>query len=509
MKFNFVNSLSLLRLTGISKFICIDIHSDHIKFSLIKRKEPICSITKKESLTNLKIIGTEYISGNDLYKIIENTLKDIILKYRFNNAVLILGINDFRFSTVSIPLEIEDVDIWFSENRNKFLPEGKPSDDFIYAYEFYKEDENYKHFFIIVVRNDFINPIIKSSMLPGLRLIGILPFPLTIFSNNKTKDKNTLFLDFEEYKIFFSFKSESGIVLFRDFFFEIYELAAEEYLPLEFRKINVNNLNFCLEEIKQTLILSFGSQFSENLYILFSSHPNHYEIIYKQIKDLFKPENIDPFLNKETQFYSSSMFAVNKMLSDFDTKLNIFKDEEYDKERFLLEKQTNLRITFAVGIFLLFFLLSTYLFKNYLTNRIDSQEENYIELTAKAENIEKLKKENTFLKANLSLLNKLKGSRVGYSNLLYDVTKVINSGCCLTEFNLKENNEFILVNFIGLAYSLEDVAEFMSNMEYSKKYKEINLLYSSNTLENEFNSASDISENDYIKFNITAKFYAD
>jgi Tfp pilus assembly protein PilN len=504
-----LNNISLLRLTGISKFICIDVHSDYIKFSYIKRKEPFYSIFKNDSIANLEIIGTEYKRGHDLNIIIEKTLKDIILKYSFNNAALILGINDFRFSTVSIPSDIEDVDLWFSENRNKFLPEGRPLDDFEYAYELYKEDENYKQFYVILVRNDFINPIIKSSMLSGSRIIGILPFALTLFSNEKIKDKNTLFLDFEEEKISFSYKSESGNILYRDLFFEIYAPAAEENLPSEFRKINLNNLNFCVEEIKQILTLSFGSQFSENLDILLSSHPNHYEIIYKQIKDLIKPENINAFLNKETQFYSSSLFVVNKMLNDFDTKLNIFKNDEYDKERFLIEKQTNLRITLVAGIVLLFFLLSTFLLENYLTDRIDTKEDNFIELTAKAENIKKLKIENTFLKANIDLLNKLKGNRVEYSKLLLDVTKLINSNCCLTGFNLKQNNEFILVDFAGLAYSQEDVAEFMSNMEYSKKFKETTLIYSSINKEDKYNSVSNFSENDYIKFNITAKYYVD
>ncbi|MFO7445407.1 MAG: PilN domain-containing protein, partial [Ignavibacteriaceae bacterium] len=315
----------------------------------------------------------------------------------------------------------------------------------------------------------------------------------------------------EESKIYYFYKSGSGNVLFRDTFFEVFESSEiEENKTIEKKRINSNNLNFFLEELKQTLKLSFGDQSLLNLDMYLSTHPTHFETAVSQIKVQLAPENIYTPCTKENVYFMSSLFAVNKMLNDIDTPLNIFNSDDYDKERFDLEKQTSFRMIIASGAVLLFLLLSAYLLEGFLAGKLENIEEDYLELSAKAGNVEKMKKENSYLKANLILLSKLKGNRVEYSNLLYDVTKIINSGCCLIGFNLKENTQnFITIEFSGLGYSQQDVAEFMSNMEYSHRFKEISLVYSSSLRESRGQLSGRFGDEDYVNFKITAKYYAD
>ena len=136
MKINFIDNISLLRLAGITKFISIDVHSGYVKFAIIRRKEPFYIICNRDLLPKLEIIGIEYKEATNLGTLIGNILNDLVVKYNLKSAALIFGLNDFKFSNVSIPADIEDIDFWFSENKNKFLPEGLSTEDFTFTYEF-------------------------------------------------------------------------------------------------------------------------------------------------------------------------------------------------------------------------------------------------------------------------------------------------------------------------------------------------------------------------------------
>jgi Tfp pilus assembly protein PilN len=508
MNFNFLNNISLLKLAGINKYICIDIHSGFVKFSCLRRKEPFYKIQKNSGHEEFEIVAFSTHTGNDLV-VIEKIVKDFILKYSFNDAVIIAGINDFKFSLLQIPADTEDIDGWFSENRNKFLPEGRPADEFTFSYELYKKDENYKNYFVIIARSDFINSVYKACSSAGLKIICSLPFSLSgsvFFAENK----NTLLLDFEEDKINYLFKSAGDNIIYQENYCDIFYNNRENNSLTKEKSLNINSLNNFIEEIKQTVTLSFGVQNVENIDIYIICLPEYYNAISSQIKKYFDLYDLYPKSPSENIYYTASIFAANKVIDDFNTTQNLLNISVIKNEREIIEKQTAFRIVLAAGVILITLLLVAYFSENYINDRLAEQETVYLESEAKAESIKNLKTENSYLKNNLKLLSELKGNRVEYSSLLFDITKTINYGSCLSSIKLKESGgNLIYIEYTGISESQRSLAEFISNMEHSLRFRDISLVYSALLKETRQNLQVQLQEEDYISFKMTAKYYAD
>ncbi len=136
----FIEKLSFFRLSGIREFIILDIHKDNAELKYVQIKEPFYRIDKSKLIESLEVLFSEHINfGNDLSVITEH-LKNFTNKYNLSEAYLIIGINDFRFKTVKLLKDAEDNEFWFDDNTDKFLPEGRVSDDFLFSYEKYFED---------------------------------------------------------------------------------------------------------------------------------------------------------------------------------------------------------------------------------------------------------------------------------------------------------------------------------------------------------------------------------
>lgn len=471
---NILNKVSLTRLTGIKNIICVDIHPGFIKFTGIKRKESPFLI-KKKSFFDYEIIFTEQqvrLTESDIKK----TIVDLCGKYKITNTAVIAGINEYRSTLISIPAETEDDELWFDENKQKFLPENLNPDDFVYTYEKVKEDENIKQYLLVIARNDLIENVINNSKAAGLKLLGVVPLPFAVLSDFLKHEQNMLYIDLCGNNIFYTSRTESGNILYNNFFFELY--TGKEEKNFNSNLLNTENLKFCLEEIKQSLLLA-GNNNVQNLSVYVSYPSIHSEQISNAVKHVFAVPELNSGFHNIDPYFISSIYAANNIINDIDYGLNLYKNSLYLVERSKIEKDLTLRISLAAGCTILVILLFIYLAESFLHEKFDSGEEAFAEVKARSQRIERLKLENTRLKFNLNSLIELKYNKPEESVVLSEISKIINASTFLTEIRVQNEKDMCQIELSGIAHSQQDVAEFITNLEKTKTFSGISLLYSS------------------------------
>jgi hypothetical protein len=118
-----------------------------------------------------------------------------------------------------------------------------------------------------------------------------------------------------------------------------------------------------------------------------------------------------------------------------------------------------------------------------------------------------LKHQNTFYKSNLDLLYKLRDKKSLYSFLLLSFNKLTNPGRCLTDVEIKNTNDTLLINITGLAINQTEVSGLLEKIEASGQFHNVTLIYSSTYKQNNYGLASEGKEDKYIRFGIRYEYY--
>ena len=150
-----------------------------------------------------------------------------------------------------------------------------------------------------------------------------------------------------------------------------------------------------------------------------------------------------------------------------------------------------------------------FILESFVAGKIKAGQDNLLEVTAKTSVAEKLEVENLKLRSNLKVLEQLKGNRVTYSNLLTSLSKVVTKKSCFTDINLKEVKENIMaVTLNGIAFNQQEVTEVMSNMEGSKSFGKISLLYSGTVKTKDIKTNILTGQKEIIQFNLGCEYNA-
>ena len=192
---NILSNLSIIKLAGIKQFILVDIHKDTFELKLLLRKEKFYRVKQGPINSNYEIIYETSGSISNDYSVLTESLKELLTKNKIKKEIfLIVGINEFKFYTAMIPEDVEDPELWFIENSNKFIPEGSTNNQFRFSYEKLKQDEQFSSYLVVVVRNDYVDKILEAVSIPKINLLAVYPFALAINKFNKSPDTNKLFL---------------------------------------------------------------------------------------------------------------------------------------------------------------------------------------------------------------------------------------------------------------------------------------------------------------------------
>ena len=388
MKYNFINNLSLFRTAVIQKFLLINIYPDTVKFLLLKRKESFFKLSKTDAGNNFVILSSEHFDWMGDYFFLKSKLKEFIKTNNLKDIAVFIGINEFKFSTVTVQADTEDIDLWFLENSAKFLPEGRPADEFGFSYEKIKEDESHKYFNLVVIRSNYVNEIIKNLSAEGIRIYGIFPFHLAICSYDNPEEKNRLLLDFSSSKVLYSYLSRVSI-FFSGEIFNQYIIDDDSI-----RKIDEEEVNSSLLQIKQNLTLNFGNNSIEQLEVYLCSRKEDYEILKSNVEKVFYDSPINSSHSTEEYAFLPSIFAYNKILKDNDLKINLLPQESQVKERELVEKQMGLKVILAIGGVIIFLLLLSNVLDGFLRSSLEEEQTNAITVNSETMKLNSLQKEN-------------------------------------------------------------------------------------------------------------------
>ena len=482
MRLNILNNISLTKIAGIKNVLTIEIFENHINTALFQRNENIFKITSKSTLNNFSIIVSENFD-TELNRL-PSIAKYYIEKFGLKDIYLLVGINECIFKKINIPLEVEDDELWFLEHNENFIPEGKSLDEFIYSYKKIISDENFRQYFVITARKDYVEKIVKLCAFPGVNILAVLPFSTTLLTSQFTSDVNTLLLVFLNNKLQYVRKDSENYFDFGEIYYndEHGEPPASGVLPSRMTDALNKLFQLFLQAKpldKSDIVLSCPQNLNVPLrsYLLNNTNMN--------------VSIIDNHMNSEFLHHT---LTVSNIFENVDNIFNLLPVELSAIARNIIEKKLWLNITLALGSIILILLLSANLFSSLLKNTQSSINEEKTVLSLHENQLKQLKIENTYYKTNLAILYKLKDKKNLYTNLLRSMTEITDAKCCLTDIEIINSNNNLNIVITGLSYSQTDVTDLIRKLETLKLFSNISLIYSSVYTPDE-SSANTTSEN--------------
>ena len=351
-----INKLSFLKIAGINRLIFVDVYSSVVKLVCLKSKEPFYKIKIDESLQKIEVTASEYHTIDDDYSLIKSHLKKFVEKYDLKDSYVVVGINDYKFNLITLPNDVEDIESWFSDNSSKFLPEGRPANEFHFSYEQYNEDENSMYFFVVVARADLIAKVHESCNIDSIHLLNVSPFSLSFHSFIHCREKNVLFLDFTNGKLLYTLVNISGNIFNGEFYYKTEKPSAV---------INTDSMRESMEELYVSLEASLGEKNLDKPEIYLVCNPGDGPVLKELITTIFNPESFNSGYEALDTFYTGSYLIYNKLMGDYDAQVNFLSKELTADERFLLEKQIGMRTVLIGGLILIMLLMFSYFTENF------------------------------------------------------------------------------------------------------------------------------------------------
>ena len=466
-----------------------------LKSALLQRNEKFYKIAYSTSIDNFSILSNENIEGD--LDILPSILKNYLEKSGLKNLCVLIGINEFSFQKMNIPVEVEDDEFWFLENSDKFMPEGRTSDEFLYSYKKIMEDDYSRHYLVVTVRKDFIEKVIKSCNIPGINLLAILPFLTALLTSKINNEANQLLLIFLKNKLQFVRRD------FEDYFDvgEIYYNREAADLP-EFP----GTPGPIIDAVNKMTDLFLRTKQVQSINIILACPQIFNLTLRSYIQDTIniKSSFINNNFNSE---YLPSALIVNNFFENIDSLFNLVQEESGNSGRDLLERQSWLNITLLCGAFVLILLLISNFSNSFLKNEQNNRDANISALSLNHRMLKRLKQENAFYKSNLGLLYKLRDKKSLYSSLLLSFNNLTNTGRCLTNVSVKNLNDTLLINITGLAFNQTEVSDLLEKIESSGQFHNVSLIYSSTYKQNSYGESDKAKEDKYISFSIRYEYY--
>ncbi|MDP4196304.1 MAG: hypothetical protein Q8940_14705 [Bacteroidota bacterium] len=505
MKLSFVKDLNLFKLAGNKDIIILDIVSDSARILLVRRKEKFLKVKNGDIHKNIQIVQSQDCLLDNEFLSIKKEIKALITNHGLKNPLIIAGLLEYKNYVISVPLDIEDTELWFLENSGTFLPESRPKDDFSYSYEIFKKDDNYSYYNVIVVRRDYLNRLLEVLNFNEGKLIAVLPFPIAIAWNQLSSGKTVLYLHLLNNLLIYSLITDERQYLC--------DVVYNDYI--ENGAINIAIISSQLADIKTNLIPLLQEKSDDNsnmshLSIILNTREDQFKSVETVVKQIFNNSVINQDFSAAYPYLTGSLLGLNLIFNDVDSGLNLIKSHFQNDIRFHIEKQLTIRIALIVGAILIALLFILFIAENWLSGMLNEMEEGEINLTSRIVQVENLKKENLYLKTNLNLIGTLKENRAKYTVLMYDITRIVTDRSCLTSINFKSiDNSIITCEIAGISQSQEEVARIIGNMESIKAFKNVVLTYAgiSENL-NSYEKEND-GKNKMIHFNISARYNAD
>ena len=457
-------------IAGIEEVFVLKIGQSEITLSTI-------SVVKKKFLPEYQSLNSFTIKCSETYPTsgssrqdIEEIIEAFALKNVISDLYCIILIDDYKYHLVSIPIEVEDNDIWLSENYQKFLPPSLVLDDFIFAFEKLFSDENSVFYELMIVRKEFLKQYCDILEFRKINVLGAIP-SLYYFGTLFTEKTETpvVLINIELSRIQYLFKEDSKII--RNEFHLVNNDLSQE-------KSRTSELQSRLRDIKQ--LISSGDSGSSSSYNPVVITLTEEETI---LTDIIRTEFFGTDLNdahKRKFLFGENLrtlLPIRDFLSNPAVSVNLYTSGNYSETREKLEKQYATKLFLGAGLLVFLILLILNLFFTVFSHLNDSLSEQLAETTEITRMVESLKNENKLLETETMSLKNLQYHSEDISMILYRVSGGIPSDCVLSSLNIKHEKERkYSLRLTGFAFSQESLARFLSNLENRYGIEQIHLL---------------------------------
>lgn len=495
---NKIKNICFLKISGIKSVIFIELYKSQFRLHYIKLKDRIYNLPDGAEDIETSIICSKNYLCNDIFNDLREEINDFLESNNISCNHCIVGTSEFRLKNVSISDEVEDINDWIEENYIKFLPPGSRLDDFNYSYERKKKNEEQDEVLnFAFTRKSYIEGIIECGNVIGLNILSIYPLgsAIDIFDCDS---EEILFINILNEQIIFTYFNRQKEILHNELYFHNnLEIANQVKPPL------LKQIKDTITEIIQSLPLQKDNN---SLSIYYQSNNQEVTPI---IKDLFNSDRVNKFRTKLESKTLLPVVTVKKLFYSYDNYFNLLNENYKKNKRDELEKEFIFRTVLLSGLFMIFMLLSTYLTESYITEKLQSGENDLLEIRSEREMMDKYKTENDFLKQNLSLLTGLKGDKIAYSNMLKEITEVVTNKSMLNELSSKMKDENVLqIDLKGNADTQSEVVEIMKRLESQGNFKNISLVYANRENNTKSGKKTKSNQKQFVNFYFQVDYYA-
>lgn len=458
---------------------------------MFQNKSGLLNITHGDVFANTSVLSYEAFDFNNLDQI-KPHLTSFITKNNCKGAYCIITISEYKLFRFSIPIEVDDDELWFMENTAKFLPENQSSEDFNYSYYCYNKDESYKYYHIGVARKKHIQEL--EHLISGTELIlykisptiSIIKFPVSLDS------VTNILIDINNGKISYLFCNGLDI---------------NQSGSLYFEENSSSQINDKIKEIYQTYLISLNKNAQSDISIYCSCKSENYIDVKNLLLEIFPQEKINYGLENFSSEYITLLLALNHLFHN-ETRINLGNQDQKELTTDIVEKQFSMKLILFCGSIILGLLLIAFFSENYFSSRIAQESQNIQYIQKLKASINDFNQKNSRLRANLNLLNDLKGKRDKYSVALLRISDLMPDNCYLKGLEIKKIDENTAkVSLNGFSNSQIIVTELLRNLEKDTHFRNSALLNSSAISKGNGIHTKFSSKIDPVIFNITTEYH--
>ncbi|HZW40269.1 MAG TPA: PilN domain-containing protein [Ignavibacteriaceae bacterium] len=457
---NLGKKTNILKLAGIKHFFILEFYSDYIKVSLFELNDFFLIFKNK---VKFKLVLNRVLIKNENELEITKDICSLITEIGIKEFLIIIGVTEFKFRKLTLSNEVENIEEWFSDNKLKFIPEGRPENEFEVFYKEYYKDDNLSYVYTFLLRNNYLQNILNLGEF-NKYILSIYPIPFFVFDRRDLSDY--IFIGIEKDKIAMAAKNSAGDIFYDEYFLD---------------NKTSNNIYDTIEDalisLKQGMLISSFTMGMPSIHLSYQNLDklNLYKIIDNVFDKYSTIKNID-----DNSYFMASQLVFEHYIHSYNNKLQFLEVDKKIKINDLLEKKALLRITLYSSLLICFYLVLLIISENHINNKLEEFQDVSDNMLIISNENKNLEKENNLMLSNIKLFNSLKEKYFQYSNVLEDISLIINNNCYLTEMNIVEDKKNIFsVEISGYSKDQLNVGNFISSMEESNKFNNIKLLFSS------------------------------
>lgn len=446
--------LESMKFIGINEYLFIDFYGDHLSISALKIRGNV-NLTDNDSFEKkISLIASSIFNyKNDIFNVYTE-IKSFIEKNNLINYYIISGVSEFRVLTEKLPIEIDNIEEYISENVAKYLPSGRSKEEFIIKQWVYNSDNDYYNILIFISRRNYIDEI--TSFIDKLNIKYLAITPLIPNIEYLTKTENALAsIYIQDGRILLFLKLNNELV-----YDELYYNSNVEQLSSALEnRLKVNSQK--QEKEKQIIIVSSSNNLEEH----------NATIIYKLLSNY----KLIPSINNSIFVkYAENINLTLRGINNY----NFLNNERLKRTKEEIEEGFIRRYFQFAAVAIICLLTLLYIGEVFIGSKILASDSEVSEIIIKEELCKKISDENLKKEQYLKKLLEIKNTSKLSGDILKDISLAINKNTVLNSVEIIDRDNKVEIRIFGQCLYQSDISENLSNFENIEGFNNTVLVYS-------------------------------